>query len=101
MWGKLENRKVIPVSSTSAEFKDFILKEGTFSKRIGYWEEQGVFVSTVFMGLNHSFDLDRPLWFETMIFGGKHDQYQERYETLDEAEAGHKRAVKLAKRGFE
>lgn len=33
--------------------------------------------------------------FETMIFGGEHDQYQERYSTWDEAEAGHKRAIEL------
>ena len=53
-------------------------------------------VSTVFLGLDHSFGGDTPLLFETMILGGKHDQYQERYATWEEAEKGHKRAVKLA-----
>lgn len=59
-----------------------------------------VTVSTVFLGLDHSFAVytgvpHKPILFETMIFGGKHDQYQERYTTWKEAEAGHKRAVKL------
>lgn len=56
----------------------------------------GVRVSTVFLGLDHSFGHGPPLLFETMIFGGPHDQYQDRYSTRDEAIAGHQRAVKLA-----
>jgi len=52
-------------------------------------------VSTVFLGLDHSFGGDKPILFETMIFGGKHDQYQERYATWEEAEQGHKQAVEL------
>lgn len=56
-------------------------------------------VSTVFLGLDHGGNT--PLLFETMIFGGKHDQYQERYATWDEAEKGHKEAVKLAKKEIE
>jgi hypothetical protein len=31
-----------------------------------------------------------------MIFGGEHDQYQERCSTLDEAKIMHEEAVKLA-----
>lgn len=50
-------------------------------------------VSTVFLGLDHGWDGKTPLWFETMIFGGPHDGYMNRYSTWDEAEAGHKRAV--------
>ena len=53
-------------------------------------------VSTVFLGLNHQWGHGEPLLFETMIFGGEHDQYQERYSTWDEAEAGHKKACELA-----
>lgn len=56
-------------------------------------------VSTVFLGLDHSFidrDSDNPLIFETMIFGGKFDahEYQTRCCTWDEAEAMHMRACK-------
>ena len=52
-------------------------------------------VSTIFLGLDHSFDGGTPILFETMIFGGEHDQYQERYATWDESEKGHQRAVEL------
>ena len=52
-------------------------------------------VSTVFLGLDHSFSGGTPILFETMIFGGEHDQYQERYATYEEAEAGHIVAVEM------
>jgi hypothetical protein len=60
----------------------------------------GVQISTVFLRINHAYSFGprdaRPLLFETMIFGGEHDGYGERYSTWDEAEAGHQRAVVLA-----
>ena len=52
----------------------------------------GVEVSTVFLGLDHSFGRGTPILFETMIFGGNHNQYQERYYTWEESELGHKQA---------
>lgn len=56
-----------------------------------------VFISTVFLGLDHSFlRTGKPILFETMIFGGPHDEFQERYSTWEEAEEGHERAVKMA-----
>ena len=60
-----------------------------------------VHVSTVFLGIDHGFryrERGVPLVFETMIFGlAKHEGYQERYYTWEEAEAGHERAMKLVK----
>lgn len=54
-------------------------------------------VSTVFLGMDHSWDGDKPLWFETMIFGGPLDSdYQTRCETWEEAEKMHEEAVKIA-----
>jgi len=51
-------------------------------------------ISTVFLGLDHSMGGgDVPILFETMIFGGQHDEYMERYTTWDEAEKGHQEAV--------
>ncbi len=38
---------------------------------------------------------ENPLWFETMIFGGEHDCYEDRYETWEEAEVGHRKAMDL------
>lgn len=52
-------------------------------------------VSTVFLGLNHAWGNEEPVLFETMIFGGEHDQYQERYHTWAEAEEGHKKALEI------
>ena len=47
-------------------------------------------VSTVFLGLDHSFELDgRPLLWESMVFGGPLDQEQCRYHSRGEALAGH------------
>jgi len=57
-------------------------------------------VSTVFLGLDHSFGYGPPVLFETMIFGGPEDGYQERYTTWDEAVEGHKKAVKIASLPF-
>jgi hypothetical protein len=58
--------------------------------------EQGdVRISTVCLGLDHSFsDEGPPVLFETMAFGVEGlDDDQERYCTWDEAEAGHERWV--------
>lgn len=54
-----------------------------------------VTVSTVFLGLDHSFGAGAPLLFETMIFGGQHDDYCDRYATRAEAVEGHMRALAL------
>lgn len=53
-------------------------------------------VSTVFLGLDHQWGNGPPLVFETMIFGGEHDQWQERCSTWEEAEAMHAKACELA-----
>lgn len=58
-------------------------------------------VSTVFLGMDHSFGFGPGLYFETMIFGGKHDGYCKRYENYDEATAGHDNIVYLLKEGRE
>lgn len=51
-------------------------------------------VSTVFLGLDHSFSSDGPpILFETMIFGGALDGYQRRSATWGEAETEHAIAV--------
>ena len=55
-------------------------------------------VSTVFLGLDHSFrESVTPVLWETMIFGGERDGYQERYTSRDEAILGHQTAVDLVK----
>ena len=63
-------------------------------------------VSTVFLSMDHSYSFDdegnrienpTPVLWETMIFGGEHSGYQERYTSHDDALAGHKRALDLVK----
>ena len=62
----------------------------TANRHVAQDERDGVRVSTVFLGLDHRFGVDGPpILFETMIFGGPHDQDQDRYSTWEEAEAGH------------
>ena len=57
-------------------------------------------VSTVFLGLDHQWEGGKPpLLFETMIFGGKHDEYMRRYSTKAEAGKGHAEIVELLKKG--
>ena len=55
----------------------------------------GVRVSTVFLGLDHSFGEGPPVLWETMIFGGEHDQYQDHYASEAAAIQGHEYACGL------
>ena len=66
------------------------------NRRVAATEKDGIRVSTVFLGLNHNFDEGRPILFETMLFGGEHDEFQERCSTWGEAEDMHKRACDMA-----
>jgi hypothetical protein len=57
-------------------------------------------VSTVFLAHDHNYlDDGPPIVFETMIFGGKWDQWQWRYRTRDEAADAHRRIVEALKAG--
>jgi len=63
-------------------------------------EINGATVSTVFLGLDHGhfkgYTGDAsPLIFETMIFRGPREGYQERHSTVKEAQEGHQKAVDL------
>lgn len=54
-----------------------------------------IFISTVFLGLDHAWNSDIPVLWETMIFGGKHNQYQDRYTSHEDALEGHQKAINL------
>jgi hypothetical protein len=71
------------------------------TRRLGNDLIGDVHVSTVFLGLDHSFSDGPPVLWETMIFGGEHDQYQERYTSREDALAGHERAKALVAGGTE
>src|SRR6266852_1234578 len=90
---KLVGHEVVPVE----DLLEWVRWLETAERKVAHDQiSPDVRVSTVFLGLDHSFDQGPPLLFETMIFGGKHSYFQERYTTWEQAEEGHKRAVKLA-----
>lgn len=52
-------------------------------------------VSTVFLGLDHQFGDGPPLLFETLIFGGSHNQQMWRCTTWEQAEDQHQAAIEF------
>lgn len=64
------------------------------NRRVAETFVNDVRVSTVFLGLDHGFG-GRPLLFETMIFGGPHDEFCERCSTWDEAVQQHDRVLAM------
>ncbi len=60
---------------------DRVVKKTTLQDKEGI----SVKISTVFLGLDHSFSDGPPLLFETMVFGGELDQEMDRCTTWDEA----------------
>ena len=75
-------------------------------KTVGYdelkdYNGDDVRVSTVFLGLDHSWSGGKPILWETMIFGGENDQgYQERYGSYEQAIEGHQKAINFIKTGY-
>lgn len=58
------------------------------------------FISTVDLGMDHSFGLGEPLYYETMIFlkDSWTDLYCDRYTTREEALAGHNHVIESFKK---
>jgi hypothetical protein len=88
----LENGEPVPCDDLLAWGR---WMENQEQRRVAYDEIRGCRVSTVFLGLNHNWGEGPPLLFETMIFGGAHDQFQERAATKAEALQIHERAKAL------
>jgi len=92
----LQGKEAIPI--------DDVLEWGRWfqkhDRKVKVDEVGDVKISTVFLGLDHQFNPGGlPLLFETMVFGGEHDQFQNRYTTWEEAERGHDEAVAMVKGG--
>ncbi len=84
-----------PVEATLEEWGKWF-EGGHNYRKVALTDRGSIRISTVFLGIDHDFGgSGPPILFETMIFGGEHDEYQERYTTWDQAEAGHKRAVEM------
>ena len=86
-WYILENGEPKPVDDmmTWAVW----LENNLASRHVADDVIDGVRVSTVFLGMDHSHGLGQPLIFETMVFGGPLDGAQDRYTTTDQAIEGH------------
>lgn len=90
----LHNRIAIPCDNILEWGFFFEEKENCVVKQEIF---DGVLVSTVFLGINHAWRGEDPILFETMVFGGKMDQYQDRCSTWGEAEEMHEKAVMMVK----
>ncbi len=88
----LEGRTPVPVGC------DAWARSFEKDQHVALTKKDGVEVSTVFLGLNHSFGGEEPILFETMIFGPGYDQkeYQTRCSTWEQAERMHAKACKIA-----
>lgn len=71
-------------------------------RRLG-WDEPkpGIYVSTVWLGLNHGCDSNHPLIFETMVFNGPWNEECRRYVSPVEAACGHLDAVERIAAGLD
>ena len=68
----------------------------TSNRRVALNEIDDITISTVFLGIDHNYNTNGlPILFETMIFGGSHDEECFRCSTLEEAKEYHKRAIQL------
>jgi hypothetical protein len=87
---------------TSAEWARRLANE----QRVAETEVPGLWISTVWLGLDHSFGGGRPLIFETMVFPAKGSDVtswgeldSDRYSTEAEALAGHAAFVEKYRNG--
>ncbi len=77
------------------------------TRRLASTQIGEVFISTVFLGLDHNFApvedplTYQPILWETMIFGGRHNQQMWRYTSREAAELGHAEACALAQQGVD
>jgi hypothetical protein len=94
MWYTLDNNNK-PIAAASVIEAAKWLDENLERKVVKQDYIGDIFVSTVFLGLDHAWNSDIPVLWETMIFGGEHDQYQERYTSHEDALEGHKTALTL------
>lgn len=93
MWYILDKENK-PVKSTIIQHSEWI-EANPERKAVKQEHICDIFISTVFLGLDHAWNSDIPVLWETMIFGGEHDQYQDRYTSVEDALEGHQIALNL------
>lgn len=80
-----ENKEVVEVGSVTDWAEWFEKHDRTVAKT----DFDGFVLSTVFLGVDHSFGEGPPVLFESLFFGGKYDGLMWRYETYEQAVKGH------------
>lgn len=85
----LEDKKPVPCEDLITWAKWLEKADRVVKKDNVYQKDGKVMVSTVFLGLDHSFGQGPPLLFETLVFEGSLDGEMDRYSTWAEAEKGH------------
>lgn len=82
-----DNNEVVPTNDVN-EFGQFM---SSGRKVVLQEQHEGLFISTVFLGLDHGDGAGEPIVFETMIFqGGSYSEiYARRYCTFNDAVIGH------------
>ena len=93
MWYILDKNNK-PIRSTIVDCGKW-LKNNPERKAVKQEYVGDVRISTVFLGLDHAWESDIPVLWETMIFGGEHDQYMDRYTSYEDALEGHQTALNL------
>lgn len=98
---KLINRKVVPFEFNLFDNPIEWAKENhkyhaMRIRRVRNTFKGDVQISTIFLTTDHGINHDKPLVFETMIFGGKQDHETFRCFTWRQALKQHRHAVKLA-----
>lgn len=89
-----DKREPVPCADLETWGKQYVIDK----RRVDFTVvADGVEVSTVFLGYDHSFGGGQPVLFETLVFGGPLDMEMERYYTWDEAVAGHAEMVARVK----
>ncbi|MDH5919820.1 hypothetical protein L8R85_02160 [Vibrio splendidus] len=71
-------------------------KGGKMLAKVNKQRQVPITISTVFLAMDHNhFNMygNKPILFESMVFGGKYDDYQARYFTWDEAKEAHDQLV--------
>lgn len=98
----LVGKRPVPCSDTAVWLKAMQSEDRIVAKN--KFRNDTVEVSTVFLGFDHRISNGSPLIFETMIFGlddGELKDYQYRYSTWEEAQAGHDKVCILVKKELE
>lgn len=84
------NHQPVPFIGTVVEWAIWFSKEENRALIRTELDGGEVRISTIFLGIDHNYSgIGAPILFETMVFGGEMDMYQQRYATYEDAILGH------------